>query len=384
MMNRTKRLHELSIARSRVHIPNQHLTPTGYREIQKNINSFDFFIAIGHGEHKPNEEPVIIPDNVYVVFTTAPGYWGNLLDSLDSKFLSLIKSARKIRELVLDRLNTSELPTLMTHRKWNWKSHIYPPKSICAAHTLSFFDLKKGTPENTHGYWRGKYTAFDNIAGMYHVPSERRMFHGKDKTLRSLVNEASKISGSKPCILFISGCRGDPSLVQSMQTLANNAFKFFKRNIVSEPQIYFRPSSSFIKSIENYETRLRRQLNTPIIRNRVVPQTHSSLRRKPTSRRPSSSRRRVRINVKSKVKFVPIVRPRKPRTSRPTLKLTNNSMRRATRNWENLNNNNRSRLANNYVRLFEEMPTFNQLKNFYSVPRARNYNRKGKGVKYIG
>ena len=219
-----------------------------FEYIQDHADSFEYFIAIGHGEHVPMKINVLIPHNVFVVYTTAPGYYGNMLDTLDPNFLALITDLNRMKRLIKGTLNPHEIPTLIQGRKWDWRNHIYPPGSFSVEHTLECYDLKRGTAENASRY--SVFTEFDNVAGMYHVPNPSRSFHYDRRPpmqnnkyvntnsrpnvlLSEIVQKASVESGNKYCIVFISGCRGD-------KRISDEFYKFFMQNPyrINLPQTY--------------------------------------------------------------------------------------------------------------------------------------------------
>lgn len=233
-------------------ILNQHVHPTGYQYIAKHAKLFEFYFAIGHGVHEPKQPPFEIPDNVFVVFTNAPGYYGTMNDVVDQKFINLMTSVQKMRKLIQEKLEPNQVPLLMHQKNWNWKYHIYPPKSLCPHHELEFKEDGAGLQKNL-GLQR-LYQQYDNIAGMYHVPSTQRKFHGLIKNIKEIIHEAQSTSGGKPCMIFIAGCRGDPSIASQLNTF------YQLHNVLLHPQKYARPTSNWIIQLELHEQRIRNSL----------------------------------------------------------------------------------------------------------------------------
>jgi hypothetical protein len=236
-----KRENILRIHR-RISVPDQHLHPTDFERVKRNINSFDIYFAIGHGQHDPIHSPVQVPENVYVVFTTAPGYLGLLNDSLDEKFLTLLTDKTKAIKFIRGTLNEKDIPDLVKHRKWNWTKHIYPPGSICPYHTLSFFDHRKNEI----------FGLFDSVCGIHKVPTDTKgIFKGYKKDINEIMD---RVKGKNPTILFISGCRGDPTI----GTVTEEFLKKINRPFI-KPQTYNIPKTQYIKNIEALENSLRKK-----------------------------------------------------------------------------------------------------------------------------
>lgn len=264
--SRKKREEELYYSRM-----NYKLRKNQFTLIQENADSLEYFIAIGHGEHLPYEPIVKIPNNVYLVYTTAAGYWGNMADSLDPKFLALTTSLDKIKRLVKGTLQPNEIPELIQGRKWDWRNHIYPPESYSVEHSLKFYDTEK----NNHPL----RNAFDKIAGMYHVPSPHKIFNdvrppmvngkyvatiGKspEVLLSQILKKASREAGDRGCMVFISGCRGDPRIATRMKAymeeIQNPVTGLKRQNIeLAKPQTYtiIRTPSNLMGRVASNEKR---------------------------------------------------------------------------------------------------------------------------------
>ena len=117
-----------------------HLHLSEFTKLKRDLNSFDFYIAIGHGTHHPEQPPVQIPDNLFVVFFTPPGYWGNIKDTLQPEFLNTIRDESLFKKMIRGTLPPSKVPDIVKTKKWKWDHHIYPPGSYSAAHSLELFD----------------------------------------------------------------------------------------------------------------------------------------------------------------------------------------------------------------------------------------------------
>lgn len=243
---------------------NYKLRKNRFTVLQEYADNMEYFVAIGHGEHRPLAPPVLVPENVFLVFTTAAGYWGSLADSLDPKFLDIVASLDKIKRLVKGTLQPNEIPTFMQRRKWDWRNHIYPPRSTSMEHALQFYDPDKGNPsENKPPFFI--HTAFDNIAGLYHVPDvNNRFFYNKqpEVTLSEILNKASHMAGNKMCMVFVSGCRGDPRISNQQEAYMSGIDPITgrsRKSLLITPQTYpiVRTPSNRMGQVANYERYLK-------------------------------------------------------------------------------------------------------------------------------
>lgn len=227
--------------------------------IRSNIDNFNFAIAIGHGQHKPALPPVLVPDNIYVVFMTAPGYLGHVQNTTSSKFKNVFLNKNKVRQLVRGTLPMNQRPTLLTQKQWDWKKHIYPPHALIANHELELFDMDRmvNYPPPRH-LVRGN-SAYDRISGLWFLrdPSSS-IGHGLTVNLQQILNEVRQRETGK-VMLFISGCRGDPAIApQSLNAaMALNANGYER---LVGPQVYRVPLTNYLKSIRNTENESRRYM----------------------------------------------------------------------------------------------------------------------------
>lgn len=237
-------------------IINKRVHTQAYDYVKNHVNNFKFYIAIGHGIHMPqrNDNAVLVPNNVWLIYTTKPGYWGNVKDATDPKFVELITNENKLKRLIKGTLQSSEVPDLMARRQWKWYEHVYPPGSFTADHMLELYDHDAGTNLNRHRH--GLHTTYDNLSGMYKVPSPTRHFHGDTKTVGQFMEYASQQSGSNPSVVIISGCRGDPAV----STQLTNYMKEQSQRgqfLLDYPQTYPIPTQgNYIQKIANYEKNL--------------------------------------------------------------------------------------------------------------------------------
>lgn len=258
---------------------NSTIKQTYFEYIQSNANSFEYFMAAGHGTHVPKEGNIIIPDNVFVVFTTAPGYHGNSRDLLDPNYLAFRFDLDRIKRLVKGTLAPNEIPTLMQGRQWDWRNHIYPPGSTCIEYSMLLFDKHMRTQVNTNKKF--VHTMIDAVSGMYHVPNSRNLFENKkppinpqtnayiinsktplpDVKLSEIIAKAKSISGNKKCIIFVTGCRGDSRIEQEF-----HAYILSHLELLNLPPTAYsvpvRTSSNLMGRARIYESRIKSVMNT--------------------------------------------------------------------------------------------------------------------------
>jgi hypothetical protein len=223
-------------------------------KLKEKVGKFELYVSIGHGTHLPAEPPVLIPPNVYVVFFTPPGYWGNIFDTLEQEFINILTSRKLFLQMIRGTLPSEKIPTIIRTKKWDWTHHIYPPGTYSANHALEFFDPKKGTEEDVRQ--SGLYTKYDGICGGYRIGEmSRRAYYGETKYLQQLVDGASAEAGSRKCMLFISGCRGDPRIPDKTMS---NLFRVHRL----EPPTYNLPLvNRYILSIREIENKTRARMS---------------------------------------------------------------------------------------------------------------------------
>ncbi len=241
-------------------IINKRVHLEAYDYIVKHINDFKFYVAIGHGTHtNRTQPPVKVPKNVWLVYTTRPGYWGNMNDALDQKFLNLLTDENAMRRLITGSLANSNIPDVVRHRQWNWKNHVYPPDSYTADHSLELFDYKTNHAQNQTSIW----TRYHNVSGVYNVPAANvndAHFRGSRMTVGQIMDHAKNASHNRPSIVIISGCRGDPVTYNAMMTLQKTRTPD-QRMWLNLPQTYPIPrAGSYIQRIENYERNLHKKI----------------------------------------------------------------------------------------------------------------------------
>lgn len=213
--------------------------------IRSNIDNFNFAIAIGHGQHKPSLPPVLVPDNIYVVFMTAPGYLGHLQNTTSQKFQNVFSNKNKVRQLIRGTLPVNQRPSLVTNKQWDWKKHIYPPRALIANHELELFD--RNNP------------SYDRISGVWFLrdPSSS-IGHGLTVNLQQILNEVRQRETGK-VMLFISGCRGDPAIAQQSLNAALALNENGYKRVVG-PQVYNVPLTNYLRSIRTLENQSRRYM----------------------------------------------------------------------------------------------------------------------------
>jgi hypothetical protein len=265
LMDRIKKMRNIRIKQYKTNILtrergiiNKKVHSEAYDYVKKHVNDFKYYIAIGHGSHMPRNTPLVpIPNNVWLIYTTKPGYWGSMKDATDPNFVELITNENKLKRLIKGTLQSSEVPDLMAHRQWNWKEHVYPPGSVTADHILELYDHQKGT--NTNIRHHGLHTTYDNLSGLYEVPSTTRHFHDTIKTVGEFMEYARQHSGSHPSIVIISGCRGDPAVNAQMRNYIKQQ-QNIGQFLLAHPQTYPIPrQGSYVKQIENYEKELHKK-----------------------------------------------------------------------------------------------------------------------------
>jgi len=174
---------------------------------------------------------------------TKPGYLGHLQNTTSAKYQNLFSNQNKVRQFIKGNLPRNQLPTLVTNKAWDWKKHIYPPTSVIANHTLELYDRNS--------------SAYDALSGVWLLsdPSVRQG-HGTILNLQEILNYVRNRETGK-IIVFISGCRGDPTISQQSlnAALALNQNGYAR---VVGPQTYNIPLTNYLKSISNLENQSAR------------------------------------------------------------------------------------------------------------------------------
>jgi len=215
--------------------------------LKNNIDNFNFAIAIGHGQHNPARPPVIVPDNMYVAFMTAPGYLGHVQNTTSSKFQNVFSNKNKVRQLIRGTLPMNQRPSLVTQKQWDWKKHIYPPRALVANHELEFFDRRN--PE------------YDRLSGIWFLNDPSAPIgHGLAVNLQQILNEVRQRETGK-VIVFISGCRGDPAIGQQSINAAMALNQNGYARLVG-PQLYNVPLTNYLRSIITLENQARRYMGS--------------------------------------------------------------------------------------------------------------------------
>lgn len=212
---------------------------TRINNIKSTASQFKFSIAIGHGRHEPHLLPVLVPNDIWVVFMTRAGYYGHQQNTTSQKFRNLFSSQNKMRQLINGTLPSNEKPTLVTQKEWNWKNHIYPPNSICANHSLEFFDRNI------------KHANYDSMCGLWLPNRTTRLGYNSVANLQDILNVVRREETGK-VMVFISGCRGDPAVsAESMRIASSLSPGNFLRLI--GPQTYNVPLTNYIRRVRQHE-----------------------------------------------------------------------------------------------------------------------------------
>ncbi len=232
-----------------------------FDELGLQVNSMTFYMAIGHGTHIRDPPQFVVPPNVYIVFMTPAGYWGNIKDVLyDDKFREVFESETKIKHLIKDTLPQSNKPKIITKKGWDWKNHIYGPGKTAPMHRLEMYDREQKDISKD----------YDAICGFHKLPFGRHNaeLKGAAVTLDVLATKAfmdTVASSKKFAVLFVYGCRGDPAVpYKNMQNV-------FKQHMYSAFSAYNVPkaANSYIQAMRNAE-RARRENMSKVEYNRAA------------------------------------------------------------------------------------------------------------------
>ena len=221
-------------------------------------------IAIGHGAHANSEPIVKIPNNVYVVFMTEPGYLGHLQNSTSPNFIRTFSNANRVKQLVRGEIPRNQLPQIVTQKEWDWRKHVYAPGMLVHNHILELFD--RGRNQENKNY--------NNICGLHILGTPVRGWgRGETKTLRDFMKRVSEVAGRRKAVLFISGCRGDPRITQtSIKEALNINTKTGVEKLVG-PRTYHITTTPHINKIIKQEGNVTRYMTKKRIKsNNSSPQ----------------------------------------------------------------------------------------------------------------
>lgn len=220
-----------------------------------NSSRINHYLAIGHGVHVKNPPTFIVPSNMYIAFMTPPGYWGNIKDVVrDPNFSRVFGTKSTFIRMLKGQLLPREVPSIMK-RGWNWKNHVYKPNTFAPNHYLEMFD--KGT--------RPIETLYDGLSGTYEIPNlSRRNNHGDSLQLTELSRLVSQRAGSKMCILFVFGCRGDPDIpFETMQSI----FRVMKNESFNK---YNYPRTANVNAMRRAENATRENMRKRLLINKNI------------------------------------------------------------------------------------------------------------------
>jgi len=241
---------------------------TRIQEFQEYSKNHSIITVTGHGSLiTTGNIEFKVPDDVYIVFISRPGYWLSLRLLAQSRMMNMLKSETKMRQLIMGKLSKTNTPDIITKSHWNWKNHIYPPKTLCPNMYFQIYD-KSGT---SVGNW------YDNMCGIIYLENSGSRFgHNQNVNLKDIVLQAPKKG-----VFFVFGCRGDPN--SNMKPSFNKYGKF------GEPQNYPIPYSLPTSVINKHEklvkTLMVKRVRTPAL----------SLRKSKTESRPTKRRKTLSI-----------------------------------------------------------------------------------------
>lgn len=230
------------------------ITQTRLDQLLNSLDNAKFSIAIGHGIQNKNTSVLKVPSNLYVIFMTKAGYLGHVEDTCSYGFTSLFSNKQKIIKLLRNQLNTSNLPTIITQKKWNWRRHIYPPGSnIDPGYQLEFKDVHIPSYNKLTGVWMGN--------------QKNRWGYGYVKSIGEIMNHVSSRYPNDINVLFISGCRADPNA--NRKTLINKSISIDPRTqhgFIAGVQNYNIPISNYTRKIRSGENKLSRIISKKRVR----------------------------------------------------------------------------------------------------------------------
>jgi hypothetical protein len=285
---------------------------------QRNSKTLNFISVVGHGTlinplnaSYQNISPSFeVPSDTTVIFISKPGYWIPLRSLRDSKMMSLLRSRRKLRQLIADKLPARDTPRIITRAGWSWKNHIYTPGMICPNMGLEFYDAA----QTSWGRW------YNEQSGVRYVGSGGApKYKGRKKSLKNLISEMRPRG-----IFIVFGCRGDPAAYretgaafEARHGTSRGPFPWVGNR--SGRQNYRVPRTALTEAARTQENQSRRYLGVKRIRNNnfTVRKPRSGntppAKRARTSEAPAAP---VRINTP---RFTfhpgrPPTPPRRPRT----------------------------------------------------------------------
>ncbi len=226
-----------------------HLQKTEFEKFEEQVPFMDYYVAIGHGIHVRDPPVFKVPNNMFIIFMTPAGYWGNPKDVLyDPKFNKVFGDRTKLKQLLQDTLPNSDKPDVITKKGWNWRNHVYRPGTFAPMHILEMYDHDTTSHPEIH-------MQYNNISGLYKLlpnAHSSRLFNGEKKTLKKLAKTASK-DASNGGVLIVYGCRGDPQVpfAQMSSTFQQHMYSPFSAyNVPKAP-------NSYIQQMRNMEAATR-------------------------------------------------------------------------------------------------------------------------------
>ena len=240
---------------------------TRIREFQEYSKTHSIITVTGHGSLiTTGNLDFRVPEGMYVVFISRPGYWLSLRILAQSRMMNMLKSETKMRQLITGTLPNKNIPDIITKSHWNWRNHIYPPGTYCPNMYLELYD-KSNT---SVGRW------YDNMCGAQYLENNGQRFgHGLAENLKQIVYQAPKKG-----VIFVFGCRADPN--SNMKPAFNKYGKF------GQPQTYPIPQSLLATAIKVREN-LTRTLMTKRVRTPGLTLRKSKTASRPTKRRKTLS-----------------------------------------------------------------------------------------------
>jgi hypothetical protein len=219
-----------------------------------------------------------VPQNLYIVFISRPGYFVPLRTLRDSKMMDMFHSGFKMRQFIADRLPAKNMPGIVRAHIWNWKRHIYPPGSACPDMGLEMFDK---TPTEW-GNWYHKECGLRYLGSRFDPPA---YFKGQSLQLKNLAPTVKSQS-----VLFVFGCRGDPGTYAGTMK-AFNKYAHTGNNKIPQPMTYNLPPSSVVNAVRQHENFMARYMGKKRVRASIPTRT---VKRKKTihkSTSPTGNRR---------------------------------------------------------------------------------------------
>jgi hypothetical protein len=169
-----------------------------------------FAMAVGHGAHE--EGNARVPKNMYVIFMTRAGYWGSVPNSSCPIFTRTFSNRNSIIKFLKGQ--TTNLPSLVTTKGWDWKNHIYPPNAVMQNFSL---EMKQDNIHNNKGSdIRNIFTKFRSMTGV-HINKGNRWGYGTTKYIGEIMNHVStSVPDGHMVVLFINGCRSTRNVTTKM------------------------------------------------------------------------------------------------------------------------------------------------------------------------